>query len=129
MTLLRTLPSSLRLPLLSRVYTSLAEHHPASSPSYPTAVELLATRPMHDFAYTPDQSSPAALGGEALVDAVGAVVDEFWRACKGKKGKGKEREKASVEVWEKFCAWLEEMEDDSSDENLVRPLSPSPRDI
>ncbi|KAL8287363.1 hypothetical protein RQP46_003815 [Phenoliferia psychrophenolica] len=121
-TLLRTISSSLRLPLLAHVYTSLAEHHPSTSPSYPSAVELLATRPMYDIAYDPtvkDGTAPAALEGEALVDAVGAVVDEFWKACKGKKGKGKEREKAPVEVWERFCGWLEEMEDESTDENLT----------
>lgn len=95
-------------------------HHPAT----PAATALLATRPMHDLAYDPDApiTPAAALAGEALVDAVGQVVDGFWKACKGKKGKGKEREKASVEVWEAFCEWLEDMEDQSADENLVRPF-------
>lgn len=114
-TLLRILPSSLRLPLLEHVYTSLAAHHPST----PAATALLATRPMHDLAYDADSPEPKLLDGEALVDAVGQVVDGFWKACKGKKGKGKEREKAPVEVWEAFCEWLEEMEDKSADENLV----------
>lgn len=127
--LLRTLPSSLRLPLLEHVYTSLAAQHPSSSPSYAAAVSILATRPMHDQAYdpaVPESADLPSLEGEALVDAVGQVVDEYWKACKGKKGKGREREKAPVEVWEAFCQWLEDMEDESDDENLVHPPPPLP---
>lgn len=57
--------------------------------------------------------------GEAFVDAVGEAVSIYWTACQGKKGKGKEREKADVAVWEGFCTWLEEMEEEVEDESLV----------
>lgn len=57
--------------------------------------------------------------GEAFVDAVGEAVESYWTACKGKKGKGKSKEKADVKVWESFCSWLEEMEESVEDENLV----------
>lgn len=125
--LLRTLPSPLRLPLLSTVYASLSSHFPSSSSSYADAITLLATRPLYDVAYNPkhkdvDSEGGFRVEGEALVDAVGEVVDEFWKACKGKKGKGKAKEKADVKVWEAFCAWLEATEDEVEDENLVRPV-------
>lgn len=130
--LLRTLPSPLRLPLLSHVYASLSSHFPSSSPSFADAVILLATRPLYDVAYNPkhkelDSEGGFRVEGEALVDAVGEVVDEFWKACKGKKGKGKAKEKADVKVWEAFCSWLEATEDEVEDENLVRHALPPPR--
>lgn len=51
------------------------------------------------------------------MDAIGLVVDTYWKACKGKKGKGKE--KADVKIWEAYCTWLEEMEEEVEDESLV----------
>ncbi|KAK4700258.1 U3 small nucleolar RNA-associated protein 6, partial [Phenoliferia sp. Uapishka_3] len=117
-TLLRSLPSSLRLPLLSHIYSSLSTHHPTNA----TATTLLCTRYMHDFPYDSNKkedSQQTGLEGEELVDCVGRCVEEFWKACKGKKGKGKEREKVSTEVWESFCGWLEEVEEESTDENLT----------
>lgn len=61
--------------------------------------------------------------GERLVDAVGSTVEVYWKACKGRKGKGKGKEKAPVKVWEAFCAWLEEMAEEVEEENLVRGLA------
>jgi len=64
-----------------------------------------------------DDEPEIAVEGEALVDGVGAAAEEYWKACRGKKGKGKA--KADGKVWESFCAWLEEMEDQVEDENLT----------
>lgn len=135
--LLRILPSLLRLPLLAHVYASLRSHFEPTSTSYAPATHVLATRALYDVAFDPkvkestvslyiDAEAPAAsevrVQGEAFVDAVGEVVEEYWKACKGRKGKGKAKEKAPVQVWESFCSWLEELEDEAEDENLVRPL-------
>ena len=135
--LLRTLPTTLRLPLLAHVYASLRTHATSTSADLANATHLIATRSLYDLAYDPkikeaplqlnidDESeltSPIRVEGEAFVDAVGEVVEEYWKACQGKKGKGKGKEQASTAVWERFCSWLEEMEDESQDENLVRPL-------
>lgn len=132
--LLRILPSSLRLSLLAHVYNSLRLNISTTSSSYAAATHLFATRSLYDVAYDPKNQEPKAplqvdsiaatsseirVEGESFVDAVGAVVEEYWKACKGKKGKGKGKEKASMEVWESFCTWLEEMEQESQDENLV----------
>lgn len=136
--LLRTLPTLIRLPLLNHVYSSIRAHFPPTAPLYAAATHLLATRPLYDVAYDPKTSEPKVslnvgddvptestvrVEGEALVDAVGEIVDEYWKACKGKKGKGKGKEQASIAVWESFCGWLEEAEEASEDENLVSPLN------
>lgn len=58
-----------------------------------------------------------------LVDAVGAACEEYWRVLKsrGKKGKGKEKDAGQAQLlWEQFCGWLEEMADETEDEDLVR---------
>lgn len=135
--LLRTLPTTLRLPLLAHVYASLRTHFTPTTPSYADATHLVATRSLYDVAYDakikepqlslniddePELTSPVRVEGEAFVDAVGEVVEEYWKACKGKKGKGKGKEQASIAVWERFCTWLEEVEEESDDENLVRSL-------
>lgn len=111
----------------------------------------MATRRLYDVAYSPPKKSkkrsaddaevaepedPAYIkvSGEKLVDAVGKACDEYWGVLKGLKGKskgkgkGKEREGDSdaakaQQMWEQFCAWLEEMADETEDEGLVRLAS------
>jgi len=158
LSILRPLPSPLRLPLLSHVYASLSAHVPPSSPAYPAALHLVATRRLYDVAYAPpshkskkrsaddaevaEPEDPLAIkvSGEKLVDAVGKACDEYWGVLKGlggrkaAKGKGKEREgddagARAQQMWEQFCGWLEEVADETDDEDLVRlslSLSPSP---
>lgn len=127
--LLRVLPSLLRLPLLDHVYKSLSTHCPPTSPEYASAIHILATSPLYDVAYDPTQTKEemkaeessgddlVRVEGEDFVDAIGKAVETYWSACKGKKGKGKG--KVDVAVWESFCSWLEEMEEEVEDENLV----------
>lgn len=67
--------------------------------------------------------------GEKLVDAVGECVEVYWKACKGRKGKGKSKEKASVKVWERFCEWLEGMAEQTDEENLVSCLELASRSM
>ncbi|KPV71623.1 uncharacterized protein RHOBADRAFT_56467, partial [Rhodotorula graminis WP1] len=101
LSILRPLPSPLRLPLLSHVYASLSANVSPSSPSYPAALHLLATRPLYDVAYAPpskkskkrsaddaevaEPEDPTAIkvSGEKLVDAVGQACDEYWAVLKG----------------------------------------------
>ena len=98
----------------------------------------MATRHLYDIAYDAKKAKRAAAAGlpaqvegqivaegEKLVDAIAYATEVYWKACKGKKGKSKER--APVAVWEGFCGWLEEMVDIVEDENLVsRVLRPWP---
>ncbi|GAA5914415.1 hypothetical protein JCM8208_002845 [Rhodotorula glutinis] len=155
LSILRPLPTPLRLPLLSHVYASLSAHVPSSSASYPAALHLVATRRLYDVAYAPpnkkskkrsaDEAEVAEpedpntikVGGEKLVDAVGKACDEYWGVLKGlgggrkaAKGKGKEREGEGDEagtraqhMWEQFCGWLEEVADETDDEDLLAFLS------
>ena len=65
------------------------------------------------------------------MDAVGKVAGEYWKVLKKNgrkvkgKGKAKEGEGESIvqKVWERFAAWLEEMAEETEDEDLVRFLS------
>lgn len=127
---LRPLPSALRLPLLAHIYVSLKSHTPPSSALYPQAVRVLATRHLYDVPYDAKKAKKAAAAGvsieydgqimvtgEKLVDAIAYATEVYWKACKGKKGKSKDR--APVAVWESFCGWLEEISEDVDDENLV----------
>ncbi|GAA6056822.1 hypothetical protein JCM3770_003586 [Rhodotorula araucariae] len=150
LSILRPLPSPLRLPLLSHVYTSLTANIPASSPSYPEALHILATRRLYDVPFVPPKKSkkrtaddaevaepedPSSIkvAGEKLVDAVGNACEEYWRVLKGlraKKGKGKEREgegsqaqAQALRMWEQFCGWLEEMAEQTEDEELLAFLA------
>ncbi|GAA5938610.1 hypothetical protein JCM3775_002172 [Rhodotorula graminis] len=157
LSILRPLPSPLRLPLLSHVYASLSANVSPSSPSYPAALHLLATRRLYDVAYAPpskkskkrsaddaevaEPEDPTAIkvSGEKLVDAVGQACDEYWAVLKGlgggqgggrkaAKGKGKEREgddagARAQQMWEQFCGWLEEVADETDDEDLLAFLS------
>ncbi|ORY76857.1 U3 small nucleolar RNA-associated protein 6-domain-containing protein [Leucosporidium creatinivorum] len=128
LSILRPLASSLRTSLLTHVYTSLHAHFPSSSPSYSSALHILATRSLYDLPFSakhpkrPTDEQVAAgevlVEGEKLVDAVGECVEVYWKACKGRKGKGKSKEKASVKVWEGFCEWLEGMAEQTEEENL-----------
>ncbi|GAA6037368.1 hypothetical protein JCM8097_008533 [Rhodosporidiobolus ruineniae] len=145
---LRPLPSPLRLPLLQHVYSLLSLCVPPTSPSYPAALHLLATRRLYDVPYVPPKASkkrkaedaqtaepedPNAIKveGEKLVDAVGKATDEYWKVLKvyGKKGNGKGKEvEGSVavkvqEIWEQFCAWLEEMSEETEEDDLLEFLS------
>lgn len=129
LSILRPLASPLRTSLLTHVYTSLHAHFPSSSPSYAPALHILATRALYDLPFStknpkrPTEEQVAAgevlVEGEKLVDAVGECVEVYWKACKGRKGKGKSKEKASVKVWEGFCEWLEGMAEQTDEENLV----------
>lgn len=121
LSILRPLASPLRLPLLAHAYASLRSNILPSTPNYPAAVHILATRHLYDVAYVPpkknskkrkaDEMTPAPgsgtsedpfairVEGERLVDAVGKACAEYWTVLKktgtaavGKKGKGKERE-------------------------------------
>ncbi|BGP50153.1 U3 snoRNP protein [Rhodotorula kratochvilovae] len=150
LSILRPLPSPLRLPLLSHVYASLTANILPSSPSYPAALHLLATRRLYDVPFVapkkskkrtaddaevaePEDPSSIKVDGEKLVDAVGKACEEYWRVLKGlkaKKGKGKEREGEGVraqaqaqQMWEQFCGWLEEMAEETEDEDLLAFLS------
>ncbi|BGP18225.1 hypothetical protein JCM10213_007854 [Rhodosporidiobolus nylandii] len=147
LSILRPLPSPLRLPLLQHVYTSLSSSIPSTSPSYPSALHILATRRLYDVAYVPPKSSkkrkaddaqvaepedPTAIKveGEKLVDAVGKAAEEYWQVLKplgrkSKKGKEKEGGQAieAQKIWEQFCAWLEEMAEETEDEDLLEFLS------
>lgn len=136
---LRPLPSTLRLPLLAHVYASLSANVPASSPFYSQALHILATRHLYDVAYDAKKAKKTAAAGEAvmvdgeqimvtgekLVDAIAAGTDVYWKACKGKKGKSKER--APIAVWESFCGWLEEIAEGIDDESLVCCIAHRPR--
>ncbi|GAA6025783.1 hypothetical protein JCM10207_002520 [Rhodosporidiobolus poonsookiae] len=145
LSVLRPLPSPLRLPLLQHVYTSLSSFISSTSPSYPAALHILASRRLYDVPYVAPKSSkkrkaddaqvaepedPAAIKveGEKLVDAVGKGCEEYWKVLKGlgkkSKGKGKEREGIkSQEIWEQFCAWLEELAEETEDDDLLEFLS------
>ncbi|GAA5918748.1 hypothetical protein JCM6882_007721 [Rhodosporidiobolus microsporus] len=143
LSVLRPLPSTLRLPLLKHVYTSLSSFISPTSASYPSALHILSTRHLYDVAYVPPKQSkkrkaddaqtaepedPNAIKveGEKLVDAVGKACEEYWKVLKGlgKKGKGKEREGVKAqEIWEQFCAWLEEMAEETEDDDLLEFLS------
>ncbi|KAK4046400.1 U3 snoRNP protein [Microbotryomycetes sp. JL221] len=127
---LRTLPSRLRTSLLSHVYDSLRDHIDVSSPAYPQALKILATRHLYDIVFNPKKAvettpvDPALIHveGEELVDAIGEAVEEFWMACKGKKGKHSSKNKAPVTVWETFCQWLADMADEVDNEALLEFL-------
>lgn len=156
LSILGPLASPLRSPLLTHVYASLRAHILPSTPAYPAALHLLATRHLYDVAYVPPkkqkngrkreaeemqaaggreaEGDPFAIRveGERLVDAVGKACDEYWTALRtsgarvGKKGKGKEREAGAQEqeMWEQFCAWLEEMaESVEKEDDLVSFIS------
>ncbi|BGP33859.1 U3 snoRNP protein [Rhodotorula toruloides] len=143
LSILRPLASPLRLLLLQHVYTSLSTHITSSSPSYPAALHILATRKLYDVPFVPPKQSKKRkadeaqvtepedprtikVEGEKLVDAVGAACEEYWRVLKskGKKGKGKEKEAGQAQsLWEQFCGWLEEMADETDDEDLLAFLS------
>lgn len=150
--MLRPLASPLRLALLAQVYASLRANILPSTPSYPAAVHILATRHLYDVAYVPpkkkknskkrtaDEMGAAAAGleqdpfaiqveGEKLVDAIGKGCEEYWTVLKklkaDKKGKGKERDQASTspqaqQLWERFSGWLEEMAEQTEEQDLVR---------
>lgn len=150
--MLRPLASPLRLALLAHVYASLRANVLPSTPSYPAAVHILATRHLYDVAYVPpkkkknskkrtaDEMGAGAAGpeqdpfaiqveGEKLVDAIGKACEEYWTVLKklkaDKKGKGKERDQASTspqaqQLWERFSGWLEEMAEQTDEEDLVR---------
>ncbi|KAK4045962.1 U3 snoRNP protein [Microbotryomycetes sp. JL201] len=125
--ILRELPTRLRLSLLDYVYESLRSHFDQTHPQYAQAISVNATRFMSDFAFNPEQPTTGdQLGGEAMVDAVGKTVDEFWKACKGRKGKAKNKDKAPTAVWEEFCSWitrtLEQVEDEALREYLASNL-------
>ncbi|SCV73900.1 BQ2448_6330 [Microbotryum intermedium] len=124
LSVLRSLPSPLRLSLLKHAYASMTTQFTPSSPHYPQALHILTTRHLYDVAYNskrgkkgpvPDAAT-IQVKGEKLVDAVAAGVDQYWKACKGKKGKDKET--APLAVWETFCSWLEEMLDEVDEDNL-----------
>ncbi|GAA5878944.1 hypothetical protein JCM8547_003254 [Rhodosporidiobolus lusitaniae] len=146
LSILRPLPSPLRLPLLQHVYTTLSSSITPSSPFYPAALHILATRRLYDVPYVPPKSSKKRkadeaevaepedltaikVKGEKLVDAVGQAAEEYWKVLKGlgKKsleGKGQEQEGVKAqEIWEKFCGWLEEMADEVENEDLLEFLS------
>ncbi|GAA5860752.1 hypothetical protein JCM3774_006274 [Rhodotorula dairenensis] len=111
LSVLRPLASPLRLPLLAHVYASLRANILPSTPSYPAAVHILATRSLYDIAYVPPKQSkkrkadeiaaveqdPFAVQvrGEKLVDAVGHACGEYWAVLNkvkaDQKGKGKEK--------------------------------------
>ncbi|KAM0790144.1 hypothetical protein ACM66B_005466 [Microbotryomycetes sp. NB124-2] len=116
--ILRNLPTRLRFSLLDHVYESLRAHINQSHPHFAQAVSIFATRFMYDFAFDPEQPSETQLEGEVFVDAVGKIVEEFWKACKGRKGKARSRDKAPTAVWEAFCSWLAETLEDIEDEAL-----------
>ncbi|GAA6019799.1 hypothetical protein JCM11491_000273 [Sporobolomyces phaffii] len=146
LSVLRPLPSSLRLSLLSNVYASLSATRLQDSthPSYAAFFHLYSTRHLYDVAYTPPKSSKKRkadeaevlepedpneikVQGEKLVDAVGKVTAEYWKVLKkhGKKnskgkGKGKERgEEPFLQVWEQFANWLEVITEETEDEDLL----------
>lgn len=147
LSILRPLPSSLRLPLLSHVYTSLTSTRllDPTHPSYSSFFHLYATRHLYDVPYSPPKSSKKRkadeaevlepenpdeikVQGEKLVDAVGKVTTEYWKVLKksGKKssnskgkGKGREGVEPMQKVWEQFASWLEGMEEVTEDEDLV----------
>lgn len=141
LSILRPLASPLRLSLLQHVYASLSAHISPTSPSYPAALHILATRRLYDIPYVapkqskkrkadetqvvePEDPNSIKVEGEKLVDAVGTACDEYWTVLrtKGKKGKGKADEAGQAQLlWEQFCGWLEEMADETDDEDLVRP--------
>ncbi|GAA5922923.1 hypothetical protein JCM1841_004474 [Sporobolomyces salmonicolor] len=143
LSVLRPLPSTLRLPLLSHVYASLAAHILPSLSSYPIALHLLATRHLYDIPYAPPKQSKKRTAdeaqvaepedptkirveGEKLVDAVGKAAEEYWAVLKkaGKKGKGKAKETEGMQkIWEQFAAWLEDMAEETEDEDLLAFLS------
>ncbi|GAA5977679.1 hypothetical protein JCM10908_005054 [Rhodotorula pacifica] len=152
LSVVRPLASPLRLPLLSHVYASLRANVLPSTPSYPDAVHILATRHLYDVAYVPpkknskkrkaDEMAPAEVEqdpfaiqvqGERLVDAIGKACDEYWSVLKklgglaSKKGKGKEKEAESSpqarQLWERFSGWLEEMAEQTEEEDLLEYLS------
>ncbi|GJN92981.1 hypothetical protein Rhopal_006026-T1 [Rhodotorula paludigena] len=147
LSILRPLPSPLRLSLLSHVYTSLSSSISPSSPSYPAALHILATRALYDVPYVapkqskkrkaaeaevaePEDPTAIKVAGEKLVDAVGRACEEYWAVLKTRGKKGKEKEKEKVEgdeqtqlLWEQFSGWLEEMADQTDDEDLLAFLS------
>ncbi|SDA01450.1 BZ3500_MvSof-1268-A1-R1_Chr10-1g02678 [Microbotryum saponariae] len=126
LSVLRSLPSPLRLSLLKHTYASMTTPFTPSSPDYARALHILATRHLYDVAYNPKRAKKGGpvpdtttiqVKGEKLVDAVAAGVDQYWKACKGKKGKNKET--AHLAVWEAFCSWLEKMLEQVEEDNLV----------
>ncbi|KAG0653551.1 U3 snoRNP protein [Rhodotorula mucilaginosa] len=154
LSVLRPLASPLRLALRAHVYASLRANILPSTPSYPAAVHILATRHLYDVAYVPpkkknskkrtaDEMGAGAAGpeqdpfaiqveGEKLVDAIGKACEEYWTVLKklkaDKKGKGKERDQASTspqaqQLWERFSGWLEEMAEQTDEEDLLEYLS------
>lgn len=144
LSILRPLPSPLRLPLLLHVYTSLSANVISTLPSYPAALHILATRHLYDVPFSPPKTSKkrkaeeaevaepedpneVKVQGEKLVDAVGKATEEYWKVLKGlgkkaKKGKGKESEGgvAAQAIYEQFAAWLEGLAEETDDKDLVR---------
>ncbi|KDE05313.1 hypothetical protein MVLG_04344 [Microbotryum lychnidis-dioicae p1A1 Lamole] len=125
LSVLRPLPSPLRLSLLKHTYASMTTQFTPSSPDYARALHILTTRHLYDVAYNPKRAKKGGpfpdtttiqVKGEKLVDAVAAGVDQYWKACKGKKGKNKET--APLAVWEAFCSWLETMLEQVEEDNL-----------
>ncbi|GAA6064477.1 hypothetical protein JCM10212_000357 [Sporobolomyces blumeae] len=146
LSVLRPLPSTLRLSLLAHVYANLTTRLQPSLPSYPAFVHLLATRHLYDVAYMPPKKSKKRTAdeadmlepedptqikveGEKLVDAVGKAAAEYWTVLRreGKKGKGKGKAKegssSMQKVWEQFAAWLEEVAEETDDEDLLAFLA------
>ncbi|GAA5993052.1 hypothetical protein JCM11641_006645 [Rhodosporidiobolus odoratus] len=143
LSILRPLPSLLRLPLLQHVYSTIPAFVPPTAAAYPAALHILATRRLYDVPYVPPKLSkkrkaddaevaepedPNAIKvqGEKLVDAVGKATEEYWKVLKGHGHKSKGKAKEGVEaqkVWEQFCAWLEEMAEEMEDEDLLEFLS------
>ncbi|GAA5913858.1 snoRNA-binding rRNA-processing protein UTP6 [Sporobolomyces salmoneus] len=144
LSILRPLPSTLRLHLLAHVYASLSSTRlqDPTHPSYSAFFHLYATRPLYDVPYSPPKSSKKRkadeaevlepenpneikVQGEKLVDAVGKITTDYWKVLKksGKKGskgkgKGKEIDEPLQKVWETFAGWLEEMDEFVEDEDL-----------
>ncbi|GAA5956217.1 hypothetical protein JCM3765_005493 [Sporobolomyces pararoseus] len=152
LSILRPLPSTLRLPLLAHVYASLTSTRlqDPTHPSYSSFFHLFATRHLYDVPYSPPKSSKKRkadeaevlepenpdeikVQGEKLVDAVGKVSAEYWKVLKksGKKsssnskgkGKGREGVEPLQKVWEQFASWLEGMEEVTDDEDLLAFLT------
>jgi hypothetical protein len=147
LSILRTLPSTLRIPLLSHVYGTLnsTRLQDPTHPSFASFFHLYSTRHLYDVPYSPPKKSKKRkadeaevlepedpeeikVQGEKLVDAVGKVTTEYWKVLKkaGKKsssskhkGKGKEGAEPLQKVWEQFASWLEGIEEETDDEDLV----------
>jgi hypothetical protein len=131
----RSIGSTLRLPLLAHLYASLQSNFTSESTNYAQVVHTLSTTSLYDVEYDPKVKTTIALDsngttvdedeikvdGEDLVDSIGQVVESYWKVLKGKKGKSSAI--IRVEIWETFCEWLESMINEADDEDLVRLFS------